>query len=207
MSDWTKIKNIISEFDNYCSSDGRYCYNTYPESEDTFSMYVDGDWKHDHLYAQSLVDSFAMDNGYDIELTKTVNDERNKDYGGDAYAATYYYKVNNINNVDSGDESSEDVPYSSEEVSLPDDTDIEITNYFKEETNKEITFEDFENYIESNYDIYNQADSIYKEAKRGLANLKNIAKISGGNYSNLSDADIEDIYNIAMQVKDIKSED
>ena len=85
--DYESIEKFL-EKNNYTNYD-LMDYNEYPMSTSKISIRVDGDWKHDHLYFQDIIEEWAKENNRDIfKIDKDVEPS-----DSDWYAATYHIYV------------------------------------------------------------------------------------------------------------------
>lgn len=61
------------------------------EADLSLDLYIDGDWKHDHIFCDNIVKEFCEDN--DLEIIKEYEDEVSQD-GTDSYQSWHHWEIN-----------------------------------------------------------------------------------------------------------------
>lgn len=84
------IKSLIKEFQQYLRNQNRYDDVWYSGKPDSFTVDVNGDWKHDHLYMDMLVEEFLNDKGLTLAdvQSRTIEED-----GSDWYRAERTYRI------------------------------------------------------------------------------------------------------------------
>lgn len=80
--------NIIMTVEKMLRDDGIWADAIYDERSN-LAFYIKGDWKHDHLRADYLVEDYFNKLGYDVEADEEVTEETYEDY----YPAIHIYKI------------------------------------------------------------------------------------------------------------------
>lgn len=97
------IEEIKRELHKFLEDNKQYYYvdHAYDDVHGNYVIKIDvdwGDWKHDHIYIDNLVQKFFDEKGIKIETGKSVTAEN----GTDAYSATHYYRLLNDDKIEVG---------------------------------------------------------------------------------------------------------
>lgn len=85
-------RNFIDELNAYLAEKNCHHRADVVGTEEGDKIYFEiywGDWKHDHLRVEYLVEQFCESKGYDIERDVVITEED----GSDAYSAEHFYKL------------------------------------------------------------------------------------------------------------------
>lgn len=86
------LKDYEEELYKYLKSKNMYP-EMYVDSDNTLCVSIQwGDWKHDHMYIDSLINNFFFNRGLILNRDTVVTE----DDGSDVYSATHYYTVQDV---------------------------------------------------------------------------------------------------------------
>ena len=86
------LKDYEEELYKYLKSKNMYP-EMYVDNNNTLCVIIEwGDWKHDHMYMDSLINNFFFNRGLILERDTVVTE----DDGSDVYSATHYYTIKDV---------------------------------------------------------------------------------------------------------------
>ena len=179
-----KYKDLSDKLWDYFQENDFYPEDIYQTSEG-FIVDVDGDWKHDHLYANVLLKKFLDDNNIKAVIDTIPVEESDDDFYDDSYYGHHVVKILSLDEnlqIKNVNESYIVEEVTSEVLSLTSEL-IELLSQIKSTANKLIIeLEDRGDKSNANLvnvdilleledsNIYDTLEDIAKEYKEGIAN-------------------------------------